>query len=63
MTLFSLSLQDEPPQKFKPESYIAKMVLWFRGQIGQPEGFGFTVSLFGSAILVMFLSRAIKSVV
>ncbi|CAG5132461.1 unnamed protein product, partial [Candidula unifasciata] len=56
-------LQDEPPKKFKPDSFIAKMVLWFRGQVGQPEGFGFTVSLFGSAILVIFLSRAIKSVV
>ncbi|KAK3781600.1 hypothetical protein RRG08_006996 [Elysia crispata] len=44
---------------FRAENWLAKAVVWSRDMIGQPEGFQFTFSMFGSSILAMFLNRAI----
>ncbi|XP_012940362.1 lipase maturation factor 2 isoform X2 [Aplysia californica] len=50
---------DDAPRKFRADNWLAKAIVWLRELIGQPEGLGFTVSVFGSAILVMFLNRAL----
>ncbi|XP_055900054.1 lipase maturation factor 2-like isoform X2 [Biomphalaria glabrata] len=52
-------LQEKPTKKFKMDGKIAKFLKWAREAIGQPEGFSFSLSMFGSAILVMFFNRAV----
>ncbi|GFR76230.1 lipase maturation factor [Elysia marginata] len=44
---------------FRADNWLAKAVVWSRDTIGQPEGFHFTFSMFGSSILAMFLNRAL----
>ncbi|CAL1533703.1 unnamed protein product [Lymnaea stagnalis] len=52
-------IQDERPKKPRMDSTTAKVVKWIRELVGQPEGFSYTVSVFSSAVLVMFFNRAV----
>ncbi|KAH9500468.1 Lipase maturation factor 2 [Bulinus truncatus] len=51
--------QDESPRKYRVDNKISRFLQWARETIGQPEGFSFSLSMFGSAILVMFFNRAV----
>ncbi|GFO09463.1 lipase maturation factor [Plakobranchus ocellatus] len=52
-------ITNEKSKPFRADNWLAKFVMWSRDTIGQPEGFNFTFSMFCSAILAMFLNRAI----
>jgi len=51
-------LQDKGIKKVKATNMLARGVVWARTMIGQPEGFSLSVSMFGSAVCMMFLNKA-----
>ncbi|XP_067656214.1 lipase maturation factor 2-like [Haliotis asinina] len=46
----------EPPPKMTTKNYVREAITWIRNLIGQPEGFTFVMSVFGSGLVVNVLN-------